>query len=170
MAASHRAEGSSIDCMASASVSCRAVEPPGFPIPDTLPGDLVVLPSKITEDGIGQYDSSVVDLVKQLRAEGVAASYLHPAAEREWISEKGFTDEVLSFVLGVASNGAWAGLIHLLRRNHAKSVVKGMVTRCVQAPDGATVWEWFEVEGTGGEVAKAFESMREDPPPPELPV
>jgi hypothetical protein len=78
-------------------------------------------------------------------------------------SEKGFADDVLSFVLGVASNGAWAGLIHLLRRNHAKSVVKGKVIRCVQAADGTTAWEWFEVEGTGEEVAKAFESMREAP-------
>jgi hypothetical protein len=111
-----------------------------------------------------------VDLVKQLLAEGVDASYLHPAGEREWTSEKGFADDALSFVLGVASNGAWAGLIHLLRRNHAKSVVKGKVTRCVQTADGTTAWEWFEVEGTGEEVAKAFESMREAPPRPQLPA
>ncbi len=156
--------------MESASVSCRAAEPPAFPVPDTLPGDLVVLPSAVSEDGIGLYDSSVVDLVKQLRAEGVDASYLYGPAEREWVSEKGFTSDVLSFVLGVASNGAWEGLINLLRRNHARSPVKGKVTRCVQRADGTTMWEWYEVEGTGEEVAKAFESLKNNPPRPELPA
>jgi hypothetical protein len=155
--------------MNTAPATWRATEPPAVPMPDTLPGELVVLPNAVSEAGIGQYDSSMVDLVKQLRAEGVDASYQHNAENREWVGEKGVAVDVLSFVIGIASNGAWEGFMLFLRRHHTKSRVKGKVARCVKAADGTTTWEWYEIEGTGEDVAKMIETYKNDPPP-ELPA
>ena len=163
---------STITGMKTAPASCRVTVPtvpPAIPLPTTPPFDLVVLPREISDDGIGLYDDSVVYLVKQLRAESVNAGYLHHTAERQWISEKGFADNALSFVLGVASNGAWYGLTLLLRRNHAQSPVRGKVARCVQSSDGTTTWEWYEVEGNGDEVATIIDNLQNKPRTRELP-
>jgi len=142
----------------------RPAEPPQYVSPADLQHDLVVLPRKIADDGTGLYDDSVIDLVKQLQAEGIDAAYLHDADHREWIGEKGWTPAEIALVVSIAENLAssavWDGLKTILQRAHGgKGRVKLKACRVIQSPDGTKTQEWIEVEGENGDVAKAIDAL-----------
>lgn len=143
----------------------RPAEPPKYVPPVDLQHDLVVLPREIADDGTGLYDDSVVDLVKQLRAEGVDAAYMHDADHREWIGEKAWTPTEIALVISVAENlassAAWDGLKMIIQRAHGgRGRAKLKVCRVIQSADGTTTREWIEVEGEIGDVVKAIDGLR----------
>jgi hypothetical protein len=142
----------------------NASSAPSIDLPDTLTVDLVVLPREIDEAGQGLYDDSVVDLVKVLNLDGVKAAYLHDQTHRSWIGEKSFADVALNFIVGIASSAAWSGFLAMLSNKRANTQVKGKIARVTQTPLGTT-WEWFEVEGTGEQVAEALKAIPPSNPP-----
>jgi hypothetical protein len=135
----------------------RPTEAPDLALPVVHQADLLVLPREIDEAGRGLYHDSVLDLVKQLRRDGVNADYLHSRDNRSWIGEKSIGPYVLDFVIGLASNGAWEGITQLLHRIGDKKV-RGKVAR-VRQSDSETVWEWYEVEGDAKGVAEALKEL-----------
>ena len=150
----------------------RHAEPPKYVPPADLQHDLVVLPRKIAEDGTGLYDDSVIDLVKQLRAEGVDAAYLHDKDHREWIGEKGWTPAEIALIVSIAENltssAVWDGLKMILQRAHGgRGRAKLKACRVIQSPDGTKTQEWIEVEGEIDDVVKAIDALhaRSDPSP-----
>lgn len=114
--------------------------------------ELVVLPLEIAGDGTGYYHDQLLGLVKELRGSGVDAAYAHDAAGRSWIDEKSFLPELISFAVGIGSNGGGAGPQTLFSRRHKSRKVSVKVARCVQTDDGPR-WEWYEFQGTGEEIA-----------------
>jgi hypothetical protein len=127
-------------------------------LPDELPADVLILPREIDGD-VGLYDDSVDTLAKELRSRGVTAVHRHEADSREWIGEKGIGPIVLSFIVGIASSAGWAGIVALARG--CTSGVRARVARCKQTPAG-TEWEWFEVEGSGPDVAEALAMLQSE--------
>ena len=128
---------------------------PAFPLPEDVPVDVVILPREVDGSGTGLYDNSVVTLEKELRSFGASAEYEHGPDSRQWIGERSVAVIVLSVVLGIASNAGWDAVKCFFSERHPKDKIKGKVARCTQTADGIT-WEWFDIEGTGEELAKAF--------------
>lgn len=135
----------------------REIDPPIAPAPESVDVDVLILPREI-EDGVGLYDDSALTLAKDLREAGVTAEYQHPADARGWIGERG-ADILIAFIVGIASNAAWSAISGLLRRQHAADSVRVRVSR-IRDRKSNRDWEWFELEGTGDEVADALESLR----------
>jgi hypothetical protein len=133
------------------------IDPPPIGLPDEITVDLLILPRKLDEDGDGLYDDSVLTLVKELRAEGITADYLHPPEERRWIGEKSAVALVVEFVIGVGGNAGWAALKALFRRREAGTIRVRLARRTSRGEEDE--WEWFEAEGTGEEVARAIEAL-----------
>jgi hypothetical protein len=159
--ARRRTEGSERTCRPGAIRSKRVVmtvirigEAPAIPLPDRMHVDVVVLPREDSQ-GTGSYDDSVLTLAKELRAVGTSADYQHEPEARQWIGERSVAAIALAFVLGIASNAGWDALKLLFSTRYARDRVKGKVARCTQTADQLT-WEWFDVDGTGEEVARAL--------------
>ena len=60
---------------------------------------VLVLPLRF-EDDYGVYDTSVVDMVKVLKGEGIDAAFLHAAPDRRWRSLKG--EAPIDFILAIS--------------------------------------------------------------------
>lgn len=145
----------------------RPAAPPKYPVPDTLDADLVILPREVDEDGVGHYEGALVDAVKRLRVEGVQATYLHTADERDWIGEKGFTPDEVALIIAYGGAAGWyvtEKLISLLKRDHdndeKKPRLKLKAGKYTTHPDGTTEHEWLEAEGSFEEVAKAHDRFK----------
>lgn len=123
----------------------------------------MILPREISEDGVGLYDSSVITFAKELRTEGIAADYEHDSEHRQWIAEEAFSGEAIAVVVGIISNAGWAAINALLHKR-GSSPTKVKIARCVKSPD-RTVWEWYEVEGKGSDVAKVLARLAIDEGP-----
>ena len=124
--------------------------------------DVLVLPRELGEDEIGRYHDTAIDLVKALRGEGVNAAFAHDPDNRQWIGEKSFLTYALDAVVGIFSSAAYEGLKIMLRRRHGQSPVRMRIARCVRTASGDT-WEWYEVEGTGSDVAAALDQLNQPP-------
>jgi hypothetical protein len=139
------------------SATARPINAPDLLLPDELPADILILPREIDGD-MGLYDDSVVTLAKGLQRLGTTATYLHEADSREWIGEKGIDAIVLSLIIGIGSSAGWAGIAALLR-GCTSGAVRAKVARCKQTSAGDNEWEWFEIEGSGAEVADALKTL-----------
>jgi hypothetical protein len=148
-------------------MSVTSAHPPEIQLPDHVDVDVLVLPREVSESGRGLYDDSVVTLAKELRLHDVTAAYQHGAEDRQWIGERAADVIVLSFVIGVASSAGWEALKRLFSTRYDKNRVKGKLARYTQTSDHAT-WEWFEVEGSGEEVARALDELGPPARPPGL--
>ncbi len=129
-------------------VRAEAAPPPPVPLPEPMLADVVILPREIDSEGRGLYDSSVVTVVKELRDEGVSASYQHDRDSRSWIGEYGLGAIVLSLIVGIGSNAGWRGICRLLQRQHGTDQVRVTIGRYRQTAE-YTTWEWYELERTG---------------------
>jgi hypothetical protein len=123
--------------------------------------DVVVLPSAVRDDGLGLYDDSLIDLVKELKAEGVDAAYAHTRDQRSWTGKKSFTFVAGSIAIGIVSSAGWEGIRLLLLRQKPRSSLTMKLARA-KAPDG-TQWDWYELTGTGQEIATMMAEL--NPPP-----
>jgi hypothetical protein len=148
-------------------MSVAPTSAPDISLPDRIDTDVVVLPREVDEHGTGLYDDSVLTLAKALRAEGVSADYQHDREHRNWIGERDAGAIALAVVLGIASNAGWHALIRLFSKTQADDHVRGKVARCTQRGE-TIVWEWYEFEGQGEEVARALELIGPSPEPPQL--
>jgi hypothetical protein len=84
---------------------------------ESLSSGVTVMPVQRNGD-IGVYSNESTDLVKELRAAGVDASFLDPAEHREWrilMSADVVQAFVIAFLAGIASTAAWVAVGALLR-------------------------------------------------------
>ncbi|GJF31741.1 hypothetical protein KNE206_44410 [Kitasatospora sp. NE20-6] len=153
--------------MATSSAVIRPIESPNSATPLNLQHDVVVLPREVSDSGVGVYHDSVIDLVKALRAENVDADFAHAKDERQWLGEKSATQHLIEVAVGIASNAGWAGISAVFRRRHSQGTVRLKLVRRINGPVGVTE-EWFEVEGTGADVADALDRFNQSHLP-ELP-
>ncbi len=137
----------------------RRIDPPDIPLPaDAAVVDVLVLPREVDAEGRGIYHDSAITAVKEFAPTGVTASYAHPKEERFWYGEKSYAKDVIDWVIGIASNGGWAALCWVLRRDHGSAHVRVKVARCRQTAD-ETTWEWYEIQGRGTAVADALAAL-----------
>ena len=129
----------------------REIEPfDGLP-PEGFSEQVLVLPLSL-EDGCGIYDSSVTYLVKELRAAGIEAAFLHPPSQRRWrklMSAEVALEFALAYgpslmaiadsVLKIAFGRFWGGA--------NPSEVRARFLQESQGPDGSVQRRFFEFEG-----------------------
>lgn len=131
----------------------RPTEPFEIELPDGFLEPVVILPFRI-EDGYGIYDNSVVDLVKELKEEGIAASFFDDAPKRRWRSLMGEApiDLALWFTYPVISElfieGIKAALQRIFETYHPSKVSAKIVKDHIDSK-GNHVKDWFEYEGDG---------------------
>ena len=131
----------------------RPVEPFGVEPLDGFTEPIVILPLRI-ENGYGIYDESMVDLVKELKAEGVEATFFHAASERWWRSFKG--EAPIDLILWISSHviselmlhGVQEALRRILETSRPSKVYAKLVRDRFDA-EGNPVRDWFEFEGDG---------------------
>lgn len=131
----------------------RPVEPFEIELPVGFTEPIVILPLRI-EDGYGIYDDSVVDLVKELKDEGVEASFFHAASERHWRSFKGEApiDLILWISSQVINELMLTGIQEALRRIFESSRPSKVYAKIVRErfdSEGNSTRFWFEYEGDG---------------------
>jgi hypothetical protein len=127
--------------------------------------DVVFFPER-TEGEVGVYSDDLKAIVKQLRAEGVEAGYLHEAEHREWVGRRG-VPLLVPFVIGIASSfigtAAWVAFARILKGTFGQqrlSVRYGKLNDDRSGIDG----ELFQAEGNADDVIKAIEKLRADTP------
>ncbi|MCF3171345.1 hypothetical protein IPZ64_31325 [Streptomyces violaceoruber] len=145
------------------SLSVRRIDPLYSTVPGSSARDVVVLPRGYVS-GAPRYHDTTLDLVKALKFEGLDASFAHDSDERQWLGEKSHLQYAIDAVIGILSAGAYDGIRLLLRRRHASSPVRLRLTR--QNADGSQ--EWYELEGTGEDVAEAVRQLSPQSDDPEL--
>lgn len=140
----------------------REIEPPRRGFPERSDVDAIVLAREVN-DGFGDYDSSVITVVKELREAGAVAAYEHDQKARRWIGENAVETIALDLILNVMGSAAWAALCAVLRR-HRSEQVRVRWTRS-RDPETGIETQWFEAEGPGEDVATALEAMQTDETP-----
>lgn len=88
---------------------------------DTAAGHLVITPLKRLDNGVGVYSTATMFLVKELRADGLTASFLDPPERRTFEVRKGAVADlvILSISVGgsLTTNVAWFYIERLLTRS-----------------------------------------------------
>lgn len=136
-----------------------SLNPSDPPVIEALPGehDVVLLPQEIDGD-IGIYRDEQTMVVKELRAQGVDAAFLHDSEHRHWLALKG-SDIVIPLIVqfGVSflASGSWELVANLLRGRFGKATLAVKFGRTRELESG-TETEWFEAEGDGDAVAEAL--------------
>jgi hypothetical protein len=120
--------------------------------------DVVVMPSAVDELGTA-FTGSDVALVRELQELGATSDYLQPESARLAYTERSVGALILTFVVGVASNAGWSALRALLSGKRAVTPVRATIARRTET-NGASAWEWYEIEGSGSEVAEAIDMIR----------
>jgi hypothetical protein len=122
---------------------------------------IVILPLARAADGRGVYGQSTVFLAKDLRAEGLDATYLDASGNRVFEELNGvISDALLNISLGITGNAAWEGLKALLRREQATH--RKMEITYTDLTPGGTGKSW-NVRGHGEDVLRAIDKLRGDP-------
>lgn len=133
--------------------------PEGVTFPKDVAYDVVIVPERVSDAGMGLYSDDSVEAMKELREAGVNVGYLHSADKRHVISKHGFDPITIQIAIGIVSNlGAKA--IEVLVGKIAKSRPDAQLTvkmgHYTKANDGAEKLDWFEVSGSPEEVKKAL--------------
>jgi hypothetical protein len=119
--------------------------------------DVLVLPLRATEDGIGIYSESSVILVKRLRAAGMEAHYLHPPEHRLFEGRNNyFADAVVVIVLGVISSATWEGIRLLLLAKKTRRMKVTFGRR--EDADGGSI-TWWQSEGPAESVVESIDHL-----------
>lgn len=125
--------------------------------------EIVVLPRSI--DGIvGVYSQGSLFLVKELRAAGINAAFLDESEHRRFEVKKGdLTNLVVTFVLGIASTGAWEALKVMWGAKFAKEHPLDVTfVRTDRLDVSTTAWR---VVGSTGDVLAAMDRLQQDNQP-----
>jgi hypothetical protein len=120
--------------------------------------DVVVLPLR-EQDGLGVYSQESVFLVKELRAQGLGARFLHDSANRTFEVRNSAEAVVASLVLGVASSAAWDGVKMLLRRAERQQLKVTYVD--LRHSDGRQATSWTAT-GDSEAVLDAIDRLRRE--------
>lgn len=145
------------DLLVTSAAVVRAIEPILPTLPDQQDYDVLVLPREVTEDGVGRYHDSLIDVVKALRAEGLSARFAHDPQERKWIGEKSAAQYAIDFIFSIGTSAAYDGIKAMLQRRHKEAPVRVRLTRRFTV-DGETS-EWLEIDGTGDQVAAVIDQL-----------
>jgi hypothetical protein len=129
---------------------------------DRSPG-LVVLPERRLDDGSGVYEKGLIDLVKDLRADGIEVSWVDEPEQRAFVEKRSAAEVIWGAVLGIPdgliSTAIWVALARWFGTSpQSAGQVRVDIVREVIHPDGTTTREWAQYEGTGAEVAAAIEA------------
>jgi hypothetical protein len=127
------------------------------------PKGLMVLPERRLDDGRGAYEKGLIDLVKDLRADGIAVSWADEPEQRAFIEKRSAAEVIWGAFLGipdgVISAAIWAALVRWFGSGpRSAGRVQVAICREIIRPDGAITREWATYEGTGVEVAEAIEA------------
>ena len=132
---------------------------PKYPLPEKL-AVITVLPHSIKDD-IGVYPNDSLTLVKELRAAGLDAAYMHDKAEREWRVQLGDvpTELLIAIVGAVAGGGVLEGLKILLLGRLRNRKLTATIVRVKDAPSGERDSAWYHFEGDGSDVAEVLDRV-----------
>lgn len=117
---------------------------------------VTLLPREFTESGLALYDESVIDVVKDLRGQGIDADLAHASQDRSFIVEKS-AELLIAFVVGVASTAAWDALKTFARARKSDRLSVKVIER-ISAK--GTTWRRYTFDGSGEDVARAIEATR----------
>ncbi|MGW1059012.1 hypothetical protein [Micromonospora rubida] len=124
---------------------------------DAHKSDIVFLPIRM--DGpIGIYTEQAIDLMKDLKGQGVDASWSTAKESRGWYGERTGIVElvVIPLVVGVASSAAWDALKKVVRmRKNSTFKIKAYTRTHADGSRDA----YIEVEGTGSDIASSLERL-----------
>ncbi|MEE6257985.1 hypothetical protein [Plantactinospora sonchi] len=128
-----------------------------YPNHDAFRSELVFFPIRM--DGtVGIYAEQSIELLKELRAQGVDASWSLNREARGWYGERSAVVEliVIPLIVGVASSAAW-GVLKAVFSKKEKTTFKIKILARVH-PDGSQDSQ-FEIEGPGSEISSALEQL-----------
>lgn len=120
-----------------------------IPLDIRLDHAVVVLPSRLNGD-VGIYSGQTTGLVKQLRAAGVDAAFLHDSQHKQWDVRMGDVpiELVIAVVGGLLTNATWAAAQAVVQKFiGSSSEVHARVVRQRQDPDGAVENIWLAYSG-----------------------
>ena len=132
------------------------IEPPRGDLSQASIGQDLLVFARELNDGYGDYDDSVITIVKEFRLAGADASFEHGPERRRWIGENAVDPTVLELIVGIGSNAAWAALCALVSRRKSDHVR----VQWGQWEEASGELQWFEAEGSGDAVAAAIEAAR----------
>lgn len=118
-----------------------------------------MMPESVEED-IGIYRSELTALPKQLRAQGIDASFAHPAELRRWRELLGPTsvDVMLAVTASFLASGGWdvfkASIVPWFSSSSRKMSLLFFIVRS----DGTSVFA--RVKGDGSDVQEALGELR----------
>ena len=140
-----------------------AIDPNPSPLPYEVPelsdGVIVVLPQAVDGD-VGIYSNATSTLVKELRAEGIAAEYLHDSDHRQWQIHMGEVpvELIVGITTSVIGSGIWAAFAAGFGKRFASHPVTVHVVRQRKRSNGERTTTTVDVTGTGPEVQTVLET------------
>ncbi|MER6936673.1 hypothetical protein ABTX24_21535 [Nocardioides sp. NPDC127514] len=127
--------------------------------------DLVILPIRRLDDGVGVYPEDALFLVKDLRSAGYEASFLDDAGQRVFEVKKSLLGLALgSIALGIAGNAGWDGLKWLLHKLSRSGEVPLQITQFDRDDDPSEPRTW-EINGSPVRVLAALDNLQSDRAP-----
>ncbi|MGH3556305.1 MAG: hypothetical protein ACRDTK_02090 [Mycobacterium sp.] len=131
---------------------------------------IVFLPEGREDDGSGVYDEALINLVQDLRDDGVTASWADGPGQRSFRSQRSAADilwgAIAGFPVNIMAAVAYAKLAHWFERGpRSTGRVRLEIIQETSRPDGTITRAWRSLEGTGAEVAELMKAT----PPPEIP-
>jgi hypothetical protein len=124
------------------------------PFPDH---EVLVLPESIRGD-VGVYRDEALVLVKEMKAEGIDAEYLHDPERREWHglrSQEVVVVLTLSFAAGLLANATWDAIKGVVNHLFGK---RNVIVRFHERRTDNEEEKWFEASGPADSV---IDSIRE---------
>lgn len=114
--------------------------------------DVTILPMSHSEAGSAVFHEATVDLVKELRANGVDVGFTHPSDERAYYAERS-VEIAVAFVLSIASSAAWDGLLFALQGYRAR---RKLTVTLVDDTHADSRHRTAHFDGSGAEVLEAM--------------
>lgn len=141
------------------------------PVLYDLPRDLgdntvLVLPERVTRDGVALYVDSSMELYKELRElPDLEVQYLETPGGYKWVERLGNGEEtiiqlILSVPLGVLASAIWYAIQKFATERKDSKNTRIKITIANRNSDPA--WIWYEFEGNPEEVRQLAERVIND--------
>lgn len=118
--------------------------------------DVLVMPMR-NVNGVAVYSQESLDLVKELRAAGLTAAFLHGPSERIFEAKKSAVAVLGAIALGIATNAGWDGVKALMRRGGPTGKLAVTFTDLKDQQTSAMSWT---VTGDSDAVLDAIDKLR----------
>jgi hypothetical protein len=129
-----------------------------LPLPKSVTEDAIILPERITKDGIGLYVPDAISAYKQLKSEGLNVAYLNESDQRKWIGRHGIPSQVVDFAIALSAHVSYDAVMALLHRKQSEGKVRIRVAQYKNS-SRSTAWEWLDIEGPASEVIDALKEL-----------